>query len=126
MSKRSAIWFTALLVLLLLVNGAVWFLRPPNRTVGKVTFGVGSPGSSWSREVSYAVDGPGEIASKQTTATVTFSEGSLIVEKARVLFNGQEIAKLAEDAKVVEVDYTTGILTISADGTKVHDAKLRK
>ena len=125
MTKRDAIWF-AVIVLVLLVSGTAWFLLPPNRSVGKATFGVGMPASSWSREVKYSVDGPGQIASKQTAATITFSEGKLVVEKSRVLLNDQEVAKLAEDAKVVEVDYSAGLLTITADGSKVYDAKLRK
>ena len=96
------------------------------RSTGKATFGVGTPASSWSREVKFSVDGAGHIVSERTAATITFSEGKLVVEKARVLLNEQELAKLAEDAKVVEVDYAGGNLTIKADGTKVHEAKLRK
>ena len=41
----------------------------------------------------------------------------VIIEKARVLLNDQEVAKLPEDAKVVQVDYTAGTLTMGAGAT---------
>jgi RNase P/RNase MRP subunit p29 len=62
----------------------------------------------------------------QDAATVTFPAGKVIVEKARVLVNDQEVAKVPEETKVVAVDYTGGTLTITADGTKVHEAKHSK
>jgi hypothetical protein len=96
------------------------------RSVGKTTFGVGSNGSTWSREVTYSVDGSGKIESQQTTATITFSQGTLVIEKARVLFNEDEIAKVEQSAKVVDVQYSAGVLTITADCTRIHEAKLRK
>jgi hypothetical protein len=72
------------------------------------------------------VDGGGSVFAQADATTVTFAEGKVVVEKARVLLNDKEVAKVPEDAKVVEVDYTAGTLTITADGTKVHESKLRK
>jgi hypothetical protein len=126
MNKRGVIWGAALVVLILLAAAAVWFLLPSNRSFGRALLGVGTADSSWSREVKYSVDGHGEIVSQRTAAILVFSEGKLVVEKARVLLNDQEVAGLAEEARLVEVDYTTGRLTITADGTRIHEAKLRK
>jgi hypothetical protein len=86
----------------------------------------GGASASGFREVKYAVDGGGGIWMQQAAATVTFTEGKVVVEKERVLLNDKEVAKVPEDAKVVEVDYTAGMLTITADGTKVYEAKLGK
>jgi hypothetical protein len=92
------------------------------RSTGRVTYGV----DTWSRDVKYSADGPGSITSQKTTATITFSGGKLVIEKDRITLNDEELTKVAEDAKVVEIDYTGGVLTITADGKKVHEGKLRK
>lgn len=97
-----------------------------NRSVGWATYGTGTPAGNWSRDVTYSVDGAGTIASKETTATITFSGGRLVIEKARILLNDEELARVPEDAKAVDVDYTAGILRITADGNKVHDARLAR
>ena len=76
--------------------------------------------------VKFSVDGGGGISMQQDAATVNFAEGKVVVEKARVLLNDKEVAKVPEDAKVVEVDYTAGTLTLTADGTKVYEARLRE
>jgi len=84
------------------------------------------------REVKYSLDGPGDVTSTTdaeegvTVSTVTFTGGKVVVEKARVLVNDKEVAKIADDAKVVEVDYTRQMLTIKADGVKIHEAKFGK
>jgi hypothetical protein len=127
MSKRGAVWLAVLVVvLLLLAAAAAWFLLPSNRSFGRALFGAGTADSSWSREVKYSVDGHGEIVSERTAAILIFEGGKLVVEKALVLLNDQEVAALADDAKLVEIDYTGGRLTVTADGTRIHDAKLRK
>jgi RNase P/RNase MRP subunit p29 len=92
---------------------------------GTVQHSSGS-GKSGGREVRFAVEGAGGIVMTQDAATVTFPAGKVIVEKARVLVNDQEVAKVPEETKVVAVDYTGGTLTITADGTKVHEAKHSK
>ena len=48
------------------------------------------------------------------------------VEKARLLLNGEEVAKLPEEAKLVQINSTAGTLTITADGTKVYESKQQK
>jgi hypothetical protein len=88
------------------------------------------------RAVKFALDGPGGIRPggerssngvvEEMPAIVEFTGGKVTVEKARVLLNDKEVAKVRDDSKVVEVDYTGGILTITADGTKVFEAKLLK
>src|SRR5262245_47077739 len=84
------------------------------------------------REIKFAVDGPGGIAPggerrsngsiEVMPAVVEFTGGKVIIEKARVLLNDKEVAALPEGAKVVVVDYTGGVVTITADGTKVYAA----
>jgi hypothetical protein len=91
------------------------------------TAGKSSGGTTiGSRQIKFSVDGDGGIMPQVDGATVTFSEGKVVVEKARVLFNDKEVAKLSEGAKLVEVEYSGGALTIRVDGAKVHEAKLGK
>jgi hypothetical protein len=78
------------------------------------------------REVKFALDGNGGVTSTAGMTTVTFSQGKVIVEKTRVLVNDKEVASVAEDVKVVTVDYTAKTLTVTADGTKIHEEKLGK
>jgi hypothetical protein len=40
--------------------------------------------------------------------------------------DGRELAKLPEEAKKVEVDYTAGKLTVMADGKSVVSKEIRK
>ena len=125
MNKQNAVWI-AVLVLALLMGAAAWFLRPPHRSNGSATFGIGDPTATWSREVKYSVEGGGQIASAKTTATITFKDGRIIVEKSRVLWNDREVSPLPEDAKMVEVNYTGGLLTITADGASIYVARIGK
>ena len=92
---------------------------------GTVQHSSGS-GKSGGREVQFAVDGAGGIVMTQDVATVTFPAGKVIVEKARVLVNDQEVAQIPEETKLVTVDYTGGTLTLTADGAKIHEAKHSK
>lgn len=127
MKKRGVIVPAILLAVVLTAAIVVWFLKPaPNRSMGRTLFGVGGGGGFWTREVRFTVDGPGIISSKAKSATLTFSEGDLVIEAARALLNDKELIQLANEVKLVEIDYTRGILTITADGTKVHDARVRK
>jgi hypothetical protein len=97
-----------------------------NRSTGSATFAVGDQDGSWTREVRYSADRSGSIKTKETDATIRFPEGTVVVEKERVLVNEQEAAKLPAGAKVVAIDLTAGLLTITADGEKIHSAPLRK
>jgi hypothetical protein len=88
------------------------------------------------REVKFALDGPGGITPggtrstngvvEETPAIVEFTERKVTVEKTRVLLNGKEVAQVPESTKVVAIDYTGGTLTITADGTKVYETKIRE
>jgi hypothetical protein len=78
------------------------------------------------REVKYSLDGNGKANFVGELATIDFSEGKVVVEKNRILFNDKEVAKVPEATKLVAVDYTDGLLTITADGAKVHEGRLKK
>jgi len=92
----------------------------PTGTVGHSSGGA----SSGSREVKFSVDGGGGIVMQGGIATINFAKGNVVVEKLRVLLNEKEVATLPENVKVVEMDYTAGKLTITADGMIVHETKL--
>jgi hypothetical protein len=107
------------------------------RSSGSITIG--------SRQVKFSTDGGGSITKgkgpaadsepgaggEAEAAIITFAEGQVIIEQEGVflkqegtLFKGPKSttmreASVPQDAKVVEVDYTAGILTITADGKKV-------
>jgi ABC-type molybdate transport system ATPase subunit len=78
------------------------------------------------QEVKASVDGGGFISSDGKTAVITFAGGKLAVEKGAVKLDGEVLAKLPEDARKVEVDYTAGKLTVTADGKSVASRELRK
>ena len=88
------------------------------RSSGNATVGA--------RKVSFSLDGPGGISPTADSATVSFEGGSVLIEKGRVLLDGKEVAKLPEAAKAVDVAYTAGALTVSADGAKVYETKIGK
>jgi hypothetical protein len=107
------------------------------RSSGSITIG--------SRQVKFSTDGGGSITKgkgpaadsepgaggEAEAAIITFAEGQVIVEQEGVFlkqegsrFKGPKSttmreASVPQDAKVVEVDYSAGILTITADGKKV-------
>jgi hypothetical protein len=83
--------------------------------------------SSGSRQVRWSADGGNcSVSILKDVATIKFVKGKIVVENARVLLNDKEIAKVPADTKKVEVDYTAGTLTITADGSKVYEAELRE
>ena len=118
MFARLACWLTlvALSLALVLCNGC------GTKKVGRSLLTTKLP----TREVKAAIDGGAFISSQGDDAIVTFGGGKLIVEKTRVLLDGKEVATLAEDAALVEVDSTSGTLTITADGQAVASVKLSK
>jgi hypothetical protein len=77
-------------------------------------------------EVKASVDGPGFISSDGKAAVVTFAGGKLAVEKGAVKLDGELLAKLPEDTRKVEADYTAGKLTVTADGKSVASREIRK
>lgn len=78
------------------------------------------------REVKASLDGAGFISSEGDAAAISFAAGKLVVDKGAVRLDGEELAKLPEDAKKVEVDYTGGKLTVTADGKSVVSKELRR
>ena len=72
------------------------------------------------------LDGGGFISAKDDAATIATSVGKFVVEKDRVQLDGRELAKLPDEAKLVEVDVTAGKITIKADGTGVFSSASRQ
>ena len=105
-----------LLAGLLLLSGCS--SRGPGRSMLGTTFGT--------REVKASVDGPGFISSQGEAAVISFKGGKLIVEKEKVLLNGKELAKVPANAAKVEIDFTAGTLTVTADGAKLYAEPLPK
>jgi hypothetical protein len=92
------------------------------KTVGRSNLGT----TIGDREVKASLDGSGFISRQGDAAVISFGGGKLLVDKASVQLDGNELAKLPEEAKQVEVDYTAGKLTITADGTEVSTTELGK
>jgi hypothetical protein len=78
------------------------------------------------REVKAGLDGAGSISSEGDAAVISFAAGKLVVEREAVKLDGEEVAKLPEEAKKVEVDYTAGKLTVLVDGKSVVSERIRK
>ena len=71
------------------------------------------------RTVKASVDGGGFISSEGTTATISCGAGKIVIEKDRVVLDGKELAKIPAAAAKIDVDYSNGALTVTADGTQV-------
>lgn len=80
------------------------------------------------REVKASIDGPGFISQMGNSgaAVITFAAGKLVIEKAVVRLDGEELAKLPEETRKVEVEYTAGKLTVMADGENIVSKELQK
>ena len=79
------------------------------------------------RQIKASLDGgSSSISGHDGAAFITFSGGNLVVEKSRILLDDKEVAKVPEDATHVEIDYTAGTLTATADGVNVLTTKLTK
>ncbi len=89
-------------------------------TIGARTVKVSMEGMSGALENSIVADG------SQDATTIKSPAGTIVVQKTRVLLNGSEFAQLPEHARLIEVDYTDGKLTIAADGTRLPDGPLRR
>jgi hypothetical protein len=81
--------------------------------------------SSGGREVRASLDGAGSMTSGANATVITFAGGKHTVEKAAVKLDGEELAKLPEDAEKVEVNCTAGMLTVTAEGKSVVSKELR-
>jgi hypothetical protein len=94
----------------------------PSVAVGRSTGSVVMAG----REVRFSVDGRGSVKGGSGGSTVIFDEGEILVEKSRILVNGKVVAPIPDNAKLVEIDYGAGQLTIKVDGVDVHKGKFAK
>ena len=65
-------------------------------------------------------DDAASISSGTDSALVAFSSGKLTVDKLGVQLNGKELVKLPENAKKVNIDYSSGKLTITVDGKSLY------
>jgi hypothetical protein len=69
--------------------------------------------------VTISMDASFGTATQDEGVTITFVSRKLEINFAtlRIALNGAEIAKLPANTKEVEVQYTSGKLTVSADGS---------
>lgn len=77
-------------------------------------------------EVRATLDGGGSITTDGKAAVISFAAGKLTVEKGSLQLDGNELTKLPEDSKKIEIDCTDGLLTVKADGDSVFSTELRK
>lgn len=71
------------------------------------------------RNVKATIDGFGSIQSGGDTATISFSGHKLAVEKARLLLDGGEVAKLPPTATNIEIVVSNRTLNVTADSANV-------
>jgi serine/threonine protein kinase len=71
------------------------------------------------REVRASLQGGGVVSAKVNATVIRFAAGTLVIEKGAVRLDGEELAPLPEGTKHVEVDYSAGKLSITADGKPV-------
>jgi hypothetical protein len=118
----SAFRLAAFVVMTMSLHGCS---KADSRSTGAATTQVVDNDKVHSRQVRFAMDGPASVVSQPNVATITFSEGKLNIERGRALLNDKEVAKVPDEAKVVDIDYTRGRLTVTADDKKVYESKLR-
>ena len=92
--------------------------KPAGRSTLTTTIG--------SRTIKVTLDGGGFISSKGDMAEVSSGAGKIVVEKDRVLLDSKELSKISTTANQIDVDYSSGALTIKADGTLVYPAAAAK
>jgi hypothetical protein len=82
--------------------------------------------SSGGRSVKADLDGSGGITGHDGVIEINFSAGKLAIEKAALRLNGEELAKIPETSRNVEVDSTAGKLTVTVDGNVVVSKEIKK
>jgi hypothetical protein len=105
------------LALALLFAGGCW-----SKSVGRSNLGTRIGG----RTVKASLDGAGFLGPLGDSVVITFAAGEVVIEKGAVRMGEEEVAKLREETKEVFVDFTAGMLTVTADGKPVFSADLRK
>ena len=73
------------------------------------------------REVVASIDGPAFIGNSpnNNAAIVTFAGKRVVVEKERIVIDGKVQATVPADASKIELSYSLGSLTVTADGKEV-------
>src|SRR5436190_2252428 len=75
------------------------------------------------REVNLTVDGYAFMSPEDaTTVIMSIGNHKLALEKERILWDGKELGKVPGDAKAVQLDYSNGTLSVTADGKQVLSA----
>jgi hypothetical protein len=109
---------TLMVILLAAISGC----RPGNSSnLGRSNLGA----KIGEREIKASLDGSGSISPKADSALVTFRGGQLLVEKKSLQLDGKEIATIPENAKNIEINYTSGKLTAKADGSRILEMELQ-
>src|SRR3954454_22552531 len=122
-TTRLVLTSSVILIFSLLFGCGAKITRSSGRTSGNAGMSITDPGgTTWSRQIKYSVDsgsvGMASGVPRQDFATVNFTAGKIVIERDRVLLNDNELAKIAANTKLVDIDYTRGTLTITADGNK--------
>ena len=78
------------------------------------------------REIAAVVDGPAFIHPEADGAVISTTANKITVERARVLLDGKELAKLPAAATNIQVSVAAGQLTVTADGAAVASQQLVK
>ena len=76
------------------------------------------------REIKFDLDGLGGFSTEgdESGGVITFDGGKVTVQRSRLLLDGKEVSKVPENAKVVQVEYKVGKLTVTADGKKIYSS----
>jgi hypothetical protein len=78
------------------------------------------------REVKASIDGRAFIQSDAIAATVRFSGHKVRVEKTRVIVDSADSAAISSSVMLVEIVARGDSVVVTADGTRVLTAKLKK
>jgi hypothetical protein len=78
------------------------------------------------RQVLAHLDGPGSIQPEADKTLIHSPAGVIAIWQDRVLLDGVEWAKLPATATNVHVNYSAGILSVSADGQPVISKTIRQ
>lgn len=77
--------------------------------------------SAWNgkRKITATMDGGASISMSNKTCKITFGRHRLDLESSRLVLNGTELATFASDASKFHIDYTGGVLSVTADGKEI-------
>ena len=98
--------------------GLVLLVATPESCVRRTGRSSMSAGSG-NRKITATMDGAASISMRNKTCEITFARRRLVLEPSRVVLDGTELAKIASDASKFHVDYTGGVLSVTADGKEI-------